>query len=108
MCYISTGLDSIGVARVSNNMQTETIDKLFLELSQVTRATTKRERDLENHLCAVQLERDLFREAVFGLVQRWHKIADERGDELSAMTANVHRLFANELNCVLVKKGWLE
>jgi 2-methylisocitrate lyase-like PEP mutase family enzyme len=39
-------------------METETIDKLFLELSQVTRAKTAREIELEKHLAFVQAQRD--------------------------------------------------
>lgn len=35
-------------------METETIDKLFLELSQVTKATTKRETDLLAALSSIR------------------------------------------------------
>lgn len=39
-------------------VETEAIDRLFLELSQFTRATTARERKLEDHLVRVQQERN--------------------------------------------------
>lgn len=42
-------------------MDTETIDKLFLELSQVTSARTKRERELESDV-------EELRQALVGLV----------------------------------------
>ena len=37
-------------------METEIIDKLFLELSQATKAKTKRELELEKAICIYQRE----------------------------------------------------
>lgn len=43
---------------MSDAVQTETLDRLFLELSQFTQATTKREIDLAAKLAQVKKERD--------------------------------------------------
>ena len=45
-------------------MNTETIDKLFLELSQFTQAKTKRELDLERRLAALEQREGLLHKAV--------------------------------------------
>lgn len=41
------------------DMDTETIDKLFLELSQVTKATTKKEKELEKQVDNLRVDLQL-------------------------------------------------
>ena len=47
-------------------METETIDRLFLELSQFTRATTGKELALAKQLAEAKVENERLREVLFG------------------------------------------
>lgn len=43
------------------------------------------------------------KEALNKLVEKWRDIADRLDNAPTVMTANTHRLFANELDAVMVK-----
>lgn len=72
---------------MSDAVQTETLDRLFLELSQFTQATTKREIDLAAKLAQVKKEREAYIKAC----DVWIETARQVGEKLQETGARAEK-----------------